>query len=354
MDLTSLTFNVIENGKPQVKSSASDETTVDGLPGDFLLTLMTQISPLEREGAGGFVHEEAATQQDISDPLSGNELPLFSGFLVNGKTTPDTFADLQVISLDGKLSKQRDMKGLEGSLNILPVEAKTRPAEIVTGETLELNKSLKLIKEEPQVLLEVKNLLLQREQGVRIGFHGAKDGVSSLLPDKLPDVSLASPLSLSKAENLTLARELVPALNRPLGQEGWDRELSERIAWMAGKSVQIAELKLHPARLGPLEVHVQISKDQASVLFSSQHAVVREALELAIPRLKEMMNGQQLSLVNVDISHQSFSERQSDQSESLQEFGNGLEVELPDEGSLKTGTTQVQVTSGEGLLNYYV
>jgi hypothetical protein len=88
----------------------------------------------------------------------------------------------------------------------------------------------------------------------------------------------------------------------PFGQAGWDQALGERIQWLAGQKVQGAQVKLNPANLGPMEVRIQVQNDQASVQFSSHHAVVREALEAALPRLRDMFENSGVQLVNVDVS----------------------------------------------------
>jgi flagellar hook-length control protein FliK len=91
------------------------------------------------------------------------------------------------------------------------------------------------------------------------------------------------------------------ALPQRVNDAGWSQALGERLVVMAGRGQQVAEIKLNPAHLGPLEVKVSLQHDQASVSFLAQHAPVREALEQAIPRLREMFNQQDLQLVNVDV-----------------------------------------------------
>lgn len=93
----------------------------------------------------------------------------------------------------------------------------------------------------------------------------------------------------------------VLAVPQRLHEAGWSQALGERLVLMAGREQQTAEIKLNPAHLGPLEVKLSLQQDQASVSFLSQHAPVREALEQAIPRLREMFNQQDLQLVNVDV-----------------------------------------------------
>jgi flagellar hook-length control protein FliK len=100
------------------------------------------------------------------------------------------------------------------------------------------------------------------------------------------------------------------SLNVPFNQAGWDKALGERIQWMVGQGVQRASIKLNPANLGPMEVRIQVQNDQASVQFTSAHSVVREALEAALPRLRDMFDSAGVELGEVDVSGQSFAERQ--------------------------------------------
>jgi flagellar hook-length control protein FliK len=98
-------------------------------------------------------------------------------------------------------------------------------------------------------------------------------------------------------------------MDRPVGRPGWSQDLGERIIWMAGQGLQTAELRLAPRHLGPLEVRIDLNQDQASVQFVSHHASVREAIESAIPKLREMLGAQQLNLMEVNVSQQSFAEQ---------------------------------------------
>ena len=99
-------------------------------------------------------------------------------------------------------------------------------------------------------------------------------------------------------------------LNTPLRQPGWDQALSERVMWVVNQKFQGVELKLNPAHLGPIEVRVQMQSDQAQVSFVAQHGPVREALEAALPRLREMFSANGFNLVDVNVSQHSFAEQQ--------------------------------------------
>ncbi len=73
---------------------------------------------------------------------------------------------------------------------------------------------------------------------------------------------------------------------------------------MVSQQQQVAELTLNPPDLGPLQVVLSISNDEASATFVSQHADVRQALEAALPRLKEMMAESGITLNSATVSQE--------------------------------------------------
>ncbi|MEJ2123260.1 MAG: flagellar hook-length control protein FliK [Alphaproteobacteria bacterium] len=87
----------------------------------------------------------------------------------------------------------------------------------------------------------------------------------------------------------------------PVGQPGWDSAVGERIQWMVSRNVQQAEIKLTPPELGPMEIKLSLQNDQTSVHFLAHHSATRDALEAAIPRLRELFGEINLNLANVDV-----------------------------------------------------
>ncbi|GEM_PF-1781791 len=152
-------------------------------------------------------------------------------------------------------------------------------------------------------------------------------------------------------------KQTVVAVERPVGQSGWSQELGNRIVWMTGKEVDSAQIRVNPPQLGPVEVRINLNQDQATVSFAAQNANVRDAIEAAVPRLREMLGSQQLNLVNVDISQQSFSNQQ--QQESREESGysdsqNHASVLPNSEDEVTDKADSVPNSTSQGLLNYYV
>jgi hypothetical protein len=114
----------------------------------------------------------------------------------------------------------------------------------------------------------------------------------------------------------------------PLRDTRWAESLGNRVMWMLNQDKAGAELKLHPPQLGPLEVRVSLEGEHTSVSFIAHHAAVREALESAIPRLREMLGSGGLHLANVDVSQHNPHQQQNGESRQPYFSNESLEAEL--------------------------
>lgn len=110
--------------------------------------------------------------------------------------------------------------------------------------------------------------------------------------------------------NGTAGSGLMPTLpvSTTVGQPGWANELGQRVSWLAQGEMREAQLQLNPRSLGPVDVRIAYGHDQQlNVSFSAHSPVAREALDAALPRLREMFDQQGLNLASANISQQSFS-----------------------------------------------
>ena len=116
-------------------------------------------------------------------------------------------------------------------------------------------------------------------------------------------------------------------INTPVSQNKWSDEFSQKITWLASSGQnQTAELHLNPPQLGPLDVVIKVSGDQATAMFTSPHAAVREAVEMAMPKLRDMLADNGIMLGNTTVSdqaprdqNQSNAQRTSGQTNNLQD-----------------------------------
>jgi flagellar hook-length control protein FliK len=91
-------------------------------------------------------------------------------------------------------------------------------------------------------------------------------------------------------------------LQVPFGEPGWDEALGERVLWHLSRGHARAELRLNPPELGPLEVRIAVHRDEASVHFTTASGPVREALESALPRLRELFAEAGIQLADAGVS----------------------------------------------------
>ena len=139
-----------------------------------------------------------------------------------------------------------------------------------------------------------------------------------------------------------------------VGAQTWGQAVGERLLWMVKGDQQVAELKITPPNLGPLEVKLTINNEQASVSFVSNHAAVRDALEAAIPRLREMMEQDSLQLVNVDVGARGHKQQAGDGDHPAGDPGTGANGALDDsdtDGAVREADIGNQ---GQGLVDLFV
>lgn len=140
------------------------------------------------------------------------------------------------------------------------------------------------------------------------------------------------------------------SINTPVTNQAWADEFSQKIVWVTSQHGQNAELHLNPPQLGPLDVLIKVNGDQATALFTSSHAVVRDAIEQAMPKLREMLADSGIMLGNATVSDQSPREQQTKQTDQ-QHKREGGRAKM-DQTILGSGT-QVRYGHHQGLVDTF-
>ncbi|MCW3540255.1 flagellar hook-length control protein FliK [Burkholderia cenocepacia] len=108
-------------------------------------------------------------------------------------------------------------------------------------------------------------------------------------------------LQLSPAAG-AIAAANAHALAPHVGTADWTDALSQKVVFLSNAHQQSAELTLNPPDLGPLQVVLRVADNHAHALFVSQHAQVRDAVEAALPKLREAMEAGGLGLGSATVS----------------------------------------------------
>lgn len=143
------------------------------------------------------------------------------------------------------------------------------------------------------------------------------------------------------------AQQTTDLIGTSVRDRGWGEQVGERVVMMAANHLKQAEIRLTPAELGPLRVQVSVDDGNAHVTFHAQHVVTREALEQALPRLREMLAENGLSLGQADVSDRGVDDGGRDGG-SEAETGNAIADDVADI-DLNTGselTTRVKASNG--------
>jgi flagellar hook-length control protein FliK len=155
--------------------------------------------------------------------------------------------------------------------------------------------------------------------------------VEKTLADKAPAIramEAAPAAALAPAAQAQLAGKAAEAaasnqLPARVGTSAWDQQLGQKVVWMVAGGEQSAALTLNPPDLGPLQVVLNVSNDQASASFTAAQPEVRQALEAAMPKLREMMSEAGIQLGSATVSADTSGQQQAfDQARSAQQ-GNG-------------------------------
>lgn len=94
-------------------------------------------------------------------------------------------------------------------------------------------------------------------------------------------------------------------VDTPAGSRGWDAEVGQKIVLLVNRQESRAELTLTPPQLGRVEVSISVNGDQTSAAFVSASPAAREALEQALPRLREILADAGITLGQASVNAES-------------------------------------------------
>jgi len=210
---------------------------------------------------------------------------------------------------------------------------------------------------EADVVADLSPALLGKESSVfeaidrLVGVDSAS--LKSALPQAAPLVSTAivQTTSLEPQSGLK-ATPSVLSMTSSVGDPAWDGEFVGRINMVVKGGLQEARIQLSPPELGRLEIKISTEGDTTKVMFAVDNVAAREAIEQAMPRLRELLEqgGLQLSHAEVADHSQSHQGQGEVAGRAISEDAL-LDAEIEGEG----GTSwQLGISASTSTVDYYI
>lgn len=249
--------------------------------------------------AGDAATESALFAQDIQalQPLAGNNEDAAEQMLTS--LLPESIHAILESARKGRKNEEEDVTdtgiGLLGSLQTPVTTSST--SLVLESSTAALGQAGLAEQSAAEAAL------LKQQNSANLA---APDGNFSEL---LREPAAAATGSVSSQNPLQQSSAAAPELRTPLNDSRWSQEFGEKIVWMARNDQQQAQLSLNPANLGPLQITLSLDADKASALFTAATPEVRQAIEDALPRLREMLSATGISLGQTHVGTQAQQEQ---------------------------------------------
>ena len=301
---------------------------------DVSQLLLTLQSPLTQDPATNAILTQSSDAQ-VGKMTAG--LMQRVGQSISGKVINESATAIQT----GNVPRHTTLQSLQDS---------ARPSVGVGRSSLETSKTANIAADEkilPQGPASDKNIrsfsqMLNQESTISSSpsTSGPSSGVSLL-----STINSATPNAPPTEQSLRLEPRV--------GTPAWDGALAQKVTWMSNQQMQVAQLQLNPPDLGPMEVTLTVGTGpdaETRIEFTSPHLAVREALQSALPQLREMMENSGISLGSATVSAESF--QQQSQS-GRQDNPSGRSSDNLSQNSSEMATRSITTRSHDGMVDIF-
>lgn len=251
----------------------------EGIPGDFAALLFGELKNLLPKAST----ETTAELEDPQSAASTVDPAAIAALIGNAQQAPDP-AIRSTGAIDAALEKGAGMQPAtadKDSRKLLDVRERG---------TAGLSETTKASEKSALAATQSFNRLLPNE-AANIAADAAPVDASPTTPSN-PLGGLANGRPLQDAA----APSPPPGIAAHLNENAWPKQFGDKVVWMAKNDQQSAQISINPPQLGPIQITLNLSGDQATLAFASPHAEVRQAIESALPQLKEMLSSAGINL----------------------------------------------------------
>jgi flagellar hook-length control protein FliK len=341
-----------KEGKATDKAQADEETTEasPALPDD-LLALVATVNELNTQAAAATDTQAVQTApvvQDIQQAIAPTALP---GIAVTSDVKPAE-PEVALPTAAPAIGTQVEATALStAGAAIKEDKASLLPKHSERGAKVELPAAAThaAVKAEDVNAQAAAQSASTKAQDFATAMSDSLNGVAS----GMQPVQQQAGLHALQQHGAQSAERLTPRVGTP----AWDQALGQKVVWMVAGEQQSASLTLNPPDLGPLQVVLNVSNSQANATFIAAQPEVRQALEAALPKLRDMLGeaGIQLGQASVNSgtpNQQGNFEQQG--SQAARGHGMSGNHDTPaNEGQVRAGRVQ-PASSGLGLVDTFV
>ncbi|RJF98658.1 flagellar hook-length control protein FliK [Noviherbaspirillum saxi] len=309
---------------------------------DDMLALVANLSQLNMSEAA----DTAKTTPEDASAVDPAQLLVAAGLVRAESTTAGAIPD--VASGDIALAKSDvGMPSLAGTVDAgkFVSEAKTEDSQASVTATDFAAKGRELLNIVPQGA-EGKEFMAQLKSSLTEAAamsEPAAPAMQMIQPVAMQTIQTQAALAVHASEKLT------PAVGTP----AWDQALGQKVVWMVAGEQQSASLTLNPPDLGPLQVVLSVNNSQANATFIAAQPEVRQALEAAMPKLRDMLGEAGIQLGQATVNSGSPNQQGAqDQHGSQSRRGFNQGAAASDEAP-KIGRV-LPASSGNGLVDTFV
>lgn len=317
-----------------------DQSTTDAASAQ-MLALVANLGQIAVQPAG------KKTSDADMDALASQKGGKKGVTVISAKDQKD-LADLQSQD-DGKgQGKKLDVSEMVDSKNIVDEKAPA-PSRTVAEKTA------------PESPVSAKAVFAEQQDAANAARSSVKPTVEvAAKPTEItaqPNAATVIPTlqqTMSLSQQAAIAGQAVQRLTPSVGSPGWDQAVGQKVLWMATNGMQSASLTLNPPDLGPLQVVIHVHNEHADATFITAQPEVKQALENAMPKLREMLDqaGIQLGQATVNTgtpNQQQNANQQQGRGNSSAQFGAGV-----DDADINVAVVPRPVaTGGQGLVDTF-
>jgi flagellar hook-length control protein FliK len=170
--------------------------------------------------------------------------------------------------------------------------------------------------------------------------------------ERAPDAAPLAPTSPTPAlHKLDLAAAFPAPV--PLPSPRFAEEVGARLQWIAEQQGGEATLRISPDGLGPVEIRLKLDGDRVELGFTATQQDTRQALQDALPKLREMLAQQGLQLGHADVGQKHAQSSNEDAAKTAKGFAGDDEGDAIVLAGTQRESNVIVGRVGRGVLDLY-